>query len=488
MMCKTLYSRIILIYLAVTFGVLAFLGVALGAIFRSQLFSEQASLLLREGTELSSLVSQYLQDGEINEAEQEELQHFVRSMDAMIQIRFNGSDELLVLMDTDKAAKWANHGYADTNSLFAELLSGSKSPDITQKLYKKVLDIPVMTYYSTLSGDGSSYGAMLVSADITNTQAAVSSMNLKILIAAILAFIGAAFVISRTAGHITEPISEMNGIVRKFSKGEYSMRIKTRGSDEISQIGKNFNRMADTLTTLEDSRRMFVANVSHELRSPLTSMRGFLEAILDGTIEVEEREHYLNIVVSENKRMTDMVNDLLDLSRIESGQNVINLEPFDINDLIVRSLLTFEARILAKKIDVDVSFAQDRSFVLADQGQITQVIRNLVDNAIKFTPESGMLRLTTALGKRLIAVSVQDSGEGIAREDIPYVFDRFYKGEKAHTPSGTASTGLGLSIVKKILDQHGQSIRVDSSLGKGTCFTFTLKRTAEPVPKKKAQT
>ena len=247
--------------------------------------------------------------------------------------------------------------------------------------------------------------------------------------------------------------------------------------------------MASELNTLEEARRSFVANVSHELRSPLTSMRGFLEAMQDGTIAQEDYAKYLDIVINENRRMTSMVNDLLDLARIESGQVVIKKEVFDINELIVRTMLTFEARVDAKKLNVELDMKPEKIAVEADPGQIAQVVRNLIDNAIKFTPEGGSLWLITKVKKKVVTVTVKDSGKGIDADSIPHLFERFYKAEKAHTPGESAGTGLGLAIVKRIIDQHDQDITVESEPGKGTSFTFTLnaaERSVKGTAQKKA--
>lgn len=234
--------------------------------------------------------------------------------------------------------------------------------------------------------------------------------------------------------------------------------------------------MADELAADEEAQRSFVANVSHELRSPLTSMRGFLEAMQDGTIPPEEFPKYFEIVLNENKRMTAMVNDLLDLARIESSQNDVKKTAFDINSLIMNTLITFEAKINAKNIDVEIKLCDSAPLVYADQNQITQVLHNLCDNAIKFLNENGRLTVSTVAERECVRVTVADNGKGISEEDLPYIFDRFYKAEKAHTPSGTSGTGLGLSIVKRIIESHGETIDVSSELGKGTSFTFTVMR------------
>lgn len=282
------------------------------------------------------------------------------------------------------------------------------------------------------------------------------------------------------AHRVVDPFVRINHIVRCYSRGDFSQRIPAAGTDEASQLGRSFNEMAEQLKDLEATRRSFVANVSHELRSPLTSMKGFLDAMYDGTIPPEEHEHYLGVVLSETRRLADMVNDLLDLARIESGTVTLQYSTFDINELIRRTLITFEARIVEKKLELDIRFAQERCFVSADSKQISQVLRNLIDNAIKYSPEGKSLMVSTYAMRKDVYVSIRDNGVGIPKEDLPHVFDRFYKVEKAHTPSPQVGSGLGLSIVQRIIEQHGQSITVQSAKGRGTQFTFTLTRVNMP--------
>ena len=313
----------------------------------------------------------------------------------------------------------------------------------------------------------------------------MASCRMEILLMMLLALLICVIAVYASTERMLEPFMRINSIVQRYSKGDFNVRIPLTGADEATQLARSFNTMADQLNDLEETRKSFVANVSHELRSPLTSIRGFLEAMHDGTIPAEEYDKYIDIVLSETKRMTVMVNDLLDLARIESGKTAIHLEIFDINELIRRTLITFEARIRDNRMDVEVKFAQEQYHVEADSAQISQVLRNLIDNAIKYTPEGGRLRLATYAVRREVYVVVQDSGQGIPEEDIPHLFDRFYKVEKAHTPTKQSGTGLGLSIVKKIIDRHGQTISVQSSKGKGTSFTFTLKRVA-PATKRQA--
>lgn len=321
---------------------------------------------------------------------------------------------------------------------------------------------------------------ILIHFDASGVSDRVESTALIVLIVVLFAVLITVLVVCYTTKSLTKPFLQVNDIVQQYSKGDYNVRIPISDTEEATQLALSFNAMADQLNDLEQTRRSFVANVSHELRSPLTSMKGFLEAMQDGTIEREDFGQYIDIVLSETKRMATMVNDLLDLARIESGKTALNIEVFDVNELIRRTLITFEARIYERQIDVDIRFASEQCFVEADSAQISQVLRNLIDNAIKYSPEKTEIRISTYSMRREVFVSVQNFGSGIPEEDAPHIFDRFYKVEKAHTPSKQSGTGLGLSIVKKIIDQHGQRITVKSGHEKGTIFTFTLKRAANP--------
>ncbi len=321
--------------------------------------------------------------------------------------------------------------------------------------------------------------------DISEALGAISMAYAEVILVSLIAVLLSVIAVYYTTSKLTRPFMEINEIVQKYSKGDYNIRIPISSLEEATQLAISFNNMADQLKDLEATRRSFVANVSHELRSPLTSMKGFLEAMHDGTIGPEEHDKYIGIVLSETTRMAGMVNDLLDLARIESGRTALKLEIFDINELIRRTLITFEARIYEHHMEVDVKFAQEQYYVEADSAQISQVLRNIIDNAIKYSPDDSKLRIATYALRREVYVSIQDSGQGIPEEDVPHVFDRFYKVEKAHTPSKQSGTGLGLSIVKRIIDQHNQTITLKSAKGKGSTFTFTLKRA--PVPKRAPQ-
>ncbi|MDI9506143.1 MAG: HAMP domain-containing histidine kinase [Clostridiales bacterium] len=276
-----------------------------------------------------------------------------------------------------------------------------------------------------------------------------------------------ACIIARTQ---SAPLRQIQRALIDFSQGRMDTRVSIRGDRELEELAEAFNQMAEDLANLERSRRSFVANVSHELRSPLTCIRGYAEGMLDGTIEEADHHKYLGVVRDESKRLTTLVNDLLDLSRMESGV-ALKREKFDLCELLRQELITFEGSISKKDIEVEVELPEEPLIVNADPGGIRQLMTNLLDNAVKFTPRGGRMGLRLVPEGRLCRVEVYNSGPGIPPEDLPHIFERFYKVDKAHTPG--EGTGLGLAIVQKILEQHGQKIRV-SEAGGFTTFSFRL--------------
>ena len=488
-MFKTLFSRMLVTYLSVTLGLMILLGVTVGSMFQQQYIGEKESELRREAEEIAdTVVNRYMDDDKRPVAERE-LLTIARKYDAMIVLRFaDAKYGKRAFVDEASQDKWKGSQDMDVEEQSLALLGGTDSGRIVTNMLQDRVDIPVMTLTAPVANsEGNLIAALFLHTDMSRINASVRQVWMDVLLYSCIAVLMAFLAVSYTTGRITKPIIDMNATVLRFSKGEFDLRVPAKGHDEVAQLGKSFNLMADELNTLEQSRRSFVANVSHELRSPLTSMRGFLEAMQDGTIPPEESPKYLEIVINENRRLTGMVNDLLDLARIESGQYTLNYSAFDINELIARTLLTFEARIDAAHIEIALDFSEDYCYVEADADQIAQVLRNLIDNAIKFTPAGGHLTISTAVDKRLATIRVADSGKGVSAEDIPFLFDRFYKAEKAHTPRAQSGTGLGLSIVKRIISAHGQDISVESELNKGTAFTFTLKRAERPQQQKPLQ-
>ena len=279
---------------------------------------------------------------------------------------------------------------------------------------------------------------------------------------------------------IVRPLQVITNSAEAMSRGDFEQRAAVTGTDEVRQLAGAFNVMAEKLGQVEENRREFVANVSHELRSPVTSIHGFVEGMLDGTIPKEEYGQYLQIVSDETNRLKKLISDLLQLSRMDKKVDALQLTDFDLNEAIRRVLIGRMNDIEAKKVNLQLDFQQDPCMARADQDRIAQVLNNLIDNALKFINSEGCLTIRTTLVHDKVSVVVANDGAPILPEDRPHIFERFYKADKAHTVGKASGTGLGLSICQRILEQHGESIRLLDT-DKGAAFEFTLPSVNRPM-------
>jgi signal transduction histidine kinase len=271
---------------------------------------------------------------------------------------------------------------------------------------------------------------------------------------------------------ITAPLREMNRVALHIAKGQFDQRVKIKTRDELGELGETINYMAQELDGLDRMRKDFVANVSHDLRSPLTSIHGFVSAFLDETIPGERKRHYFTIMKEQTERMIKLVNDLLDMARIEAGQLEIRPVIFNLSELVRQVVARMEPEFVKKQVNVElISEEAQNIHVFADPDRIDQVIINLIQNAVQFSSPDSSVEVILKKEERAV-ISIRDYGSGIKQEDIQSIWERFYKADRARTKK--AGTGLGLSIVKHILDLHQTDIQVESEVGRGTTFTFTL--------------
>jgi len=296
------------------------------------------------------------------------------------------------------------------------------------------------------------------------------------LISGIFVFLLSLILIFILTKRITDPVKAMRKASKELSNGNLQTRVKVYNKDdEIGQLAEQFNNMADSLEKSEYLRKAFVSDVSHELRTPMTTITGFIQGMLDGTVPEEKRKEYLTVVLEESKRLSKLVNDLLDISRLESEE--VKLEPstFDINELIRISIISFENQFDQKKLTVNASFEKEGELVFAEKDSIKRVVTNLLDNAIKFSFENGIIDISTKQKGNKVYVSVKNEGEGISQADQKTIFERFYKLDKSRSQNKNG-VGLGLHIVKRIINKHGEKIWINSEEGKYAEFVFTLKK------------
>ena len=271
---------------------------------------------------------------------------------------------------------------------------------------------------------------------------------------------------------ISNPLREISEAAKVIAGGEFQKRLDINTGDEIEELGRSFNNMAESLEKIEENRRNLIANISHDLRSPMTSIRGFIEGIVDGTIPEDKREHYLNIVLDESKRLIRITNELLELGNMQQGSLEIRKDAFELNEAIRRKIIAYEKGIIEKKLNVTFNMYEEKSFVVSDQGLIERVLSNLMDNAVKFTPEKGSIEIRTSTKEGNVIVEIINTGDSINPEELNRVWERFHKGD-ASRGVYKGGYGLGLAIVKEIISQLDERIWVSSDEGL-IKFTFTI--------------
>ena len=329
-------------------------------------------------------------------------------------------------------------------------------------------------------GSGVTIGAVFAAYGVRSFNAFRLDIMKMFILAALAAFLISFCVVWLFSYRLVQPLRNMAAAARSFGKGNFSVRVPVTSQDEIGQLSVAFNNMADSLASVEHVRRDFIANVSHELKTPMTTIAGFIDGILDGTIPPEKQEQYLHIVSQEVKRLSRLVRTMLDLSRIDSGELKLRPARFDLTNTVLSALLSFEKAIEDKKIEVRGLENAESLFVDGDPDMIHQVVYNLIDNAVKFTNEGGYIEIGIREGPDRTTVSVENSGEGISPDELPLVFDRFYKTDKSRSRDKNGM-GLGLYIVKTIIRLHGGEIIAESVWHENCRFSFWLpKRIDKP--------
>lgn len=321
-------------------------------------------------------------------------------------------------------------------------------------------------------------GAIIFNKSLPELRHDVLELLFIFVMSSLLSLLVSFVIIYVQAKKISQPIASINKAAQSIAKGDFSERVAVTTHDEIGQLASTFNFMASSIEKADANRQQFVSDVSHELRTPMTSITGFVQGMLDGTIDDSERDDYLKIVRDESIRLTKLVNDMLEMSKMQSDGFKINIAPFDITDLICLSLISLEKKIEERNVHIDVDFRPEHLITLGDKDQIKRVLINLIDNAIKFSLPDTQIEIKTSVINGKAHILISNTGERIAPEDLKHIFDRFYKTDASRELDRTGA-GLGLSLVQNILRLHNQSITVTnkkSSDNKNyiTTFEFTL--------------
>lgn len=365
---------------------------------------------------------------------------------------------------------------------------GSLPQEVRETVLKKKAFLGVAAYGGQASaqqmmradllydGVGQLCGMVTVVSDNYANGAVTEELSRTVVSAALLVLLAVLIAVYFISDRVTGPLRGMCTATRQFANGNFETRVPVpeHGRDEVAQLATAFNQMAESLEHLENMRNTFIANVSHDLRTPMTTIIGFIEEIRDGVIPQAEQGHYLEIISNEARRLSRLVSSLLDISRIEAGDRKFTPTPFDICEMGRVILISFEQQIDEKHLEVEFLCDRERMTVLADHDAIYQIFYNICHNAVKFSRDGGVLRIRIRADRdHKVLVSVYNEGQGIPEADLPYVFDRFYKSDKSRGLDKTG-VGLGLFIAKTIIRAHGEKLWVESEEGKNCTFSFTL--------------
>lgn len=343
--------------------------------------------------------------------------------------------------------------------------------------FVSALDIYENPHYVTAKSmyneNNQRYCTVFAAASVSTVAELLATITRLYIISAIVPIIVMFFCIYAMTYRLTKPLKQMSEASRAMAKGDFSKRIPVTTDDEIGELATSFNMMTNSLAQLEGMRKSFVANVSHELKTPMTTIGGFIDGILDGTIEPEKQEYYLEIVSSEVKRLSRLVQSMLSMSRLESGEFSLKPELFDLREMIFTIVISQEQRIESKSLQITGLDELQGLSIKADRDLIHQVVYNLVDNAVKFTEDGGNISFSLKSDKNFALLTVTNSGSGIPEKDLPFIFERFYKVDKSRATLKN-STGLGLYIAKTIITAHGGTVSVSSKENDLTTFKITL--------------
>jgi len=460
------------IYVAGVFMLsLIILGASFVLVGRNRMLQERQSAIESNVIELSRLASAYSRDGELDSWD------FRMTLSAIARSTGNhcflARPDGCVIVCSDAAPNCGHVGQYISDSVLTDLSENGYFSGMTN--LGTVYDTPCyVASLPVLSTDGTVLAYVFAG---SSTSSIISAWDSLLNIFLILAFsilllsVLLSFIISRTRA---KPINEMAEAAAKFSHGDFSARV-TAGTrnDEIGALQTSFNQMADSLEKAEARRSDFIANVAHELKTPMTTISGFADGILDGTIPPEAQSKYLTTISAETKRLNRLVRSMLDLSRIQSvGIETLRRQSFDALDILTKTLVLFEQKIEARRLDMDVQVPEDPMLVYGDADAINQVIYNLLENAVKFSAVGSELSVSLFKHGAKAYISVKNHGETIPEEELPFLFDRFHKTDKSRSIDRDGY-GLGLYIVKTILNNHGEDISVTSKNGV-TEFVFSL--------------
>ncbi len=470
---KTTFSRTFFSASVLLLAALLSVGIFFQLLLRNYLKDQAQTQLKNNAETISDLAAAYFSDSALTR------ENFFINLAVATQV--SGADAIIcdragrLVLCSDSPLGCSHQGLVIEQAFLSQVLEQgyAKRTGLIQGLYsdkRYVVATPIIQ-----PNTKTAMGIVIVSTPFAQTQAVLQRLSDIYVFVSVLVIFISVIVMSLYAKSQSAPLREMAKAASAFGHGDLRARvpIAKNGSQELQELSLAFNNMAVSLEKSEYQRKEFVTNVSHELKTPMTTISGLVDGVLDGTIPQDKHRHYLQIVSDETKRLSRLVRSMLDISRLQDQGGIPEEKRsrFDLCECAGRVLITFEQKITEKGLEVQVELPEHPVYTNADPDAITQVIYNLLDNAVKFCPAGGLLSLTLRTGTEKVYLSVGNSGQTIPAEELPLVFDRFHKLDKSRTQK--EGWGLGLYIVKTIVCSHGEDISVTSAEGK-TEFTFTL--------------
>jgi len=465
---RKLYYKFILAYFCfAALSIIVVLAVT-SPITYTFLVRQKAAELYRSANEISNTYAGYFYDDTLS------------TDDVKKQLKAAGDFSSLTIwiMNTDGEVIYDSAAENDNTSTFTVnefLEEGTSKSFYREGTFFDRFNEEMLSVLSPITYNYNLKGYVVIHSSLTRIREQRNDLVLIVLATVAVVFILSTFILVVFTDIVYIPLTKITKATEAYAEGDFTYPIDIDKNDEIGYLAASLTYMADKLSHLEDDQKKFIANVSHDFRSPLTSMKGYLEAMADGTIPVEQHEKYIKIVKNETERLTKLTNNLLTLNNLNiTGMN-LDITDFDINKTIKTTAATFEGSCKKKQIRFNLVLLGESLFVSADKGKIEQVLYNLIDNAIKFSKPDSFIKLETNEKNETVFVSVKDSGIGIPKDNLKQIFDRFYKTDLSRGKD-KKGTGLGLSIVKEILNAHHENINVISTVDVGTEFIFTLPR------------
>lgn len=435
------------------------------------LVNKEAQQLSREATLIASDLKEYFTTSEISlpnlQSEMANISNFLSAEIWIIDV--NGT----LLLDSSSPMVYTMFEVEKAMSLDKFNISDFGNSNHQTGTFYEHFEEETLTVFSTITNNYKVRGYVLLHKPMTTVLAQADEI-VDITSLSVTIVLGTAFILLFIFTIIVyRPIRNITKATENYAKGDFSKRIKVNSNDEIGYLANTLNFMADTLDSMDEEQRKFISNVSHDFRSPLTSIKGYIEAIMDGTIPPEMQDKYLNIILFETERLNKLTQNILELNTFGNKAMSLDITEFDINQMIRTTTMTFEGVCNKKGLSFDLLLTGNELFVKADTGKIQQVLYNLIDNATKFSNNNTAIIIETSVRNGKAFVSVKDTGIGIPSNSIKKIWERFYKTDISRGKD-KKGTGLGLAIVKEIVQAHNENINVISTEGVGTEFIFTL--------------